>query len=129
MKLAALALLALSACATVPNTYDGQLTIPETSGTFVPVTISNNRSRDVDNPPTFFLVGSGRHSLGVVSGEEKRTVLIDEKWLPSDGCVNIVAHYVGRGDLAYSQFCWRKGDVIEVTLDEQFNPVAAWAHR
>lgn len=131
MKLVALALLALTACASVQHDprYDGELTIPETQGTYVPVRIANNRSRDVSSPPTFYFVGSGRHSLGIVSGNESRTVLIDESWIPSDGCIVISAHYVGRGDLEYDQFCWRKGDVIEVTLDDQFNKVAAWSHR
>jgi len=111
--------------------YDGGTLAPETtadSTTFIPVTIHNHRSRDVANPPSFFLT-PGRHALGVVSGSEDRTTMIDVSWLPSDGCVQIVAHYVGLGDLMYDQFCVRRGDVIDISLDEPFNSTSAWSHK
>jgi hypothetical protein len=122
MKYATVVLLALvTACASAPTSAD--LT------TLVPITIENNRTNDVIDP-RFRLVGSGSHDLGIVGGMGGRLRrMIDTRWFDANGCMTIVAHYVGGRDLTFDRFCWRHGERIDVALDDIFNPVAAWAHR
>jgi hypothetical protein len=99
------------------------------NATLIPITIQNDRSRDIADP-TFFIVANGRHSLGIVQSLSSRRIFVDSRWLvAADGCMRIVAHYVGGGDLTYNLVCWRPGEVIDVTLSTLFNPVAAWSHR
>lgn len=121
------------ACATprgVPG-YDGDL-IPQDaadSTTLVRVHIENHRTVDAI-APTIYLTGSGRHSLGRIEGMGgKIDRFIDKNWLGSDGCFQISAHYAGSGDLTFDKVCWRRGDRIEATLDNVFNPIAAWSRR
>lgn len=111
-----------------PNYYNGGDTEIQPVESYIRVTIQNNRSADPIDP-TFYLVGQGRHSLGVVKGLETKSVLVDTKWLPTDGCVRVVAHYVGEGDWTSEQFCWRRGEVIEVALQNIFSTSSAWSHR
>jgi hypothetical protein len=124
----------LTACATVRHdpAYDGEvlLSAPTAdSSLYVPIHIENHRTIDA-LPPTFYLTGSGRHSLGIVQGVDgKLDRLIDTSWFGADGCMTITAHYVGWGDLVFDRFCWRPGERIDVALDNIFNPVAAWSHR
>lgn len=112
--------------------YDGALEIPDSpsdSAMFVPVHIENHRTIDA-LPPTIYLNGSGRHSLGRIEGMGgKIDRLVDTSWFDPSGCMQISAHYAGSGDLIFDRFCWRKGERIEATLDNVFNPIAAWAHR
>jgi hypothetical protein len=95
----------------------------------VPVTITNDRSRDLVDPH-FYLIGNGRHSLGIVNSLSTKRVFVDSRWLVSpDGTFQIIAHYPGMGDLYYEKVSWRKGESVFVTLSTFFNPVAAWSHR
>jgi hypothetical protein len=114
------------------NPYYDHVEIPELSGdsvTYIPLTIVNSRVRDALDPH-FYLISNGKHPLGIVKGMgEKRTVLVDTRWIRSDGMVTIIAHYPGSGDFTYEQFQWFPGQVIDVSLDEIFNPISAWAHR
>jgi hypothetical protein len=122
------------ACATVRHDplYDGALDIPESntdSAYLIPVHVENHRTIDA-LAPHIILSGSGRHDLGIVSGVGGRLDrFIDSSWLGADGCFQITAHYVGTGDLVFDRVCWRRGERIEATLDNVFNPVASWAHR
>lgn len=128
----------LGACASTRRVplYDGDdvtnLVTDAPSGTvlvLVPVTIHNDRSRDLIDP-FFYLIGNGRHPLGRVESLSTRRVFVDSKWLvAADGCFRIVAHYVGQGDLTYDKVCWRSGEVVDVTLSTLFNSGAAWSHR
>lgn len=120
-------------CATprgVPD-YDGDL-IPQDaadSSVFVRVHIENHRTVDAI-APTIYLTGSGRHSLGRIEGMGGMIDrLVDTNWFDASGCMQISAHYTGSGDLTFDKFCWRQGEIVEATLDNVFNPVAAWAHR
>ena len=111
--------------------YDGE-TITETSADsayMIPIFIENNRTMDpVD--PQLYLMGSGRHSLGIVPNMGgKLSRLVDSSWLGPDGCIVIVAHYVGGRDLVFDKVCWHPGERIDVALDDIFNPVASWSHR
>lgn len=123
----------LSGCASprgVPD-YDGDL-IPQDaadSSVFVRVHIENHRTVDAI-APTIYLTGSGRHSLGRIEGMGGMIDrLVDTNWFDASGCMQISAHYTGSGDLTFDKFCWRKGETVEATLDNVFNPVAAWGHR
>lgn len=124
----------LLGCASVQRTsdYDGAIEAVAASSdnaTLVPITITNDRSRDMTDP-RFYVIGNGRHSLGIVASLSTKRVFVDSKWLTSaDGCFQVIAHYVGEGDLTYQKVCWRRGEVIDVTLSTLFNPVAAWSHR
>lgn len=122
-------------CATVHHDplYDGDpVVIPDTwsdSTTLVPITIVNSRVRDAIDPHFYFL-SNGRHPLGIVHGlGEKKTLFVDTKWIRSDGAITIVAHYPSGGDFVYETFYWKPGLRIDVSLDDIFNPIAAWAHR
>lgn len=115
------------ACATVTHdpSYDG-VSDPVES---VLLVIENHRTTDAI-APHFILFGTGRYDLGPVGGMGgKLTRLIDVRWLGPSGCSRIVAHYAGIGDLAFDEFCWRRGEHITVTLDDIFVPAAAWSHR
>lgn len=128
---ASLAALFILGCASGVRTgYDGDYPPePEQVTTLIPITIENHRTLDAI-PPHFLLIGAGRHDLGPVEGMGgKLSRLIDTSWLGPSGCVRIVAHYVGTGDFVFDEFCWRAGERISVTLDDIFNPVAAWSHR
>lgn len=129
----AIALIALTACATVAHDplYDGapEMAAPTASATFIRIHVENHRTKDAISP-TIYLLGSGRHSLGTVLGMGgKIDRFIDTAWLDPSGCMTISAHYAGSGDLVFDPFCWRPGQWVDVTLDDTFNPVAAWAHR
>ena len=135
MKRLTIFLALLTACATVPRGtpgYDGETEIVETTASdsvmFVPVRIENNRSRDII-APRFYLDGFGRHSLGIVEQMHTVTKLVDVKWLRSDGCMRIVAHYVGVGDWTSNEFCWRRGETITVSLQPILSTSNAWSHR
>lgn len=125
----------LTGCATtrtIPRDpfYDGgELVLSGDSTTFIRIKIENHRTKD-DADPRIYVVGSGSHSLGVIGGiNGKIDRLIDTRWLGPDGCLRIVAHYVGLGDLVFSNVCWRPGEFIEAALDDLFNPNTAWSHR
>jgi hypothetical protein len=125
--------LVVAACASVRDPmYDGDVVIPTTSSdsaTFIRITIENNRTIDAI-PPAFYLTGTGRHALGIVQGMGGKLVkMIDTSWFGVDGCLTITAHYVGSGDLVFDRICWSPGYVIDVSLDNLFNPISAWAHR
>jgi hypothetical protein len=114
------------------NPYDGDLrpvAEPDTSST-VTLNIENRRSRDAMDPH-IYLLGTGRHDVGVVRGMGGSLHRkIDKSWFGPDGCMTIVAHYVGGRDLVFERFCRSLGDrKIDVALDDLFNPVAAWSHR
>ena len=134
MKYAAVVLLAFAtACASIKHdpSYDGEQAISPSavSVTLVPIIIENNRTNDAIDPH-FRLVGSGLHDLGIVQGMGGRLHrMSDTRWFDADGCMTIIAHFVGVGDLTFNRFCWRRGERIDVALDDIFNPVAAWAHR
>lgn len=120
-------------CATARGVseYDGVLQLPRSdadSVTLVLVTIQNNRGRDLTSP-RFYLDGMGRHDLGIVGSYSTVTKLVDTSWFGPDGCMKIVAHYVGAGDWTSSQFCWRRGEVIDVWLQQIFTTSSAWSHR
>lgn len=103
--------------------------VPEIESGYTRITIQNNRVSDAIDP-TFYLTGTGRHSLGIVRGMGgKVTKLIDTRWFGPGGCMTISAHYAGYGDLTFERFCWFPGQVIDVSLEELFNPISAWAHR
>lgn len=119
-------------CATprgVPD-YDGDLipqsaTVPDS----VRVTILNERTIDAQ-PPRIYLDGMGRHDLGIISSIDGRiSRLVSTSWFGPSGCFTIVAHFVGRGDLRFSEVCWRPGEVVSATLLNHFDPRTAWSHR
>lgn len=125
--------LLFTACATprgVPG-YDGEL-IPEVAAgdsvTLVPFLLENHRTIDA-NPPHILFISFGRHDLGTVQGygTALRT-MIDTRWIAADGCVQIIAHYVGTSDLVFDRFCWRKGERIGASLDNIFVAHSAWSH-
>ena len=113
-----LLVLSLAACASAP--------VDRT--TFVPLTIRNNRNVDPIDPQ-FYLVGMGTHSLGIVPSLSDKTLLLDTRWFPPDGCVRIVAHYTGEGSWTSNQFCWRRGERIEAHLENLISTSDAWSHR
>lgn len=126
------AALVMMSCATIPHDplYDGEeriVDLPD-STTLIRLTIVNNRVQDM-TPPHFYLLGTGRHSLGVVSGMgTKKVLFVNTKWLGPDGCVTIIAHYVGLGDWVSAKACWHEGYVFDVSLQEIFATSTAWAH-
>lgn len=122
----------LVACASVQRNspYDG-VEIPETpadSATFVRLSIKNNRSTDA-TPPTFYLLGTGRHPIGVVNGLTEKSFWVDTHWFSPDGFMRVAAHYPGRGDWTSEEFHWRKGFMIDVRLESIMASSSAWAHR
>lgn len=105
-----------------------RIDLPEIESGYTRITIQNNRMSDAIDP-TFYLTGTGRHSLGIVRGMGGHlSRLIDTRWFGPGNCMTISAHYAGYGDLTFERFCWFQGQVIEVSLEELFNPIAAWAH-
>jgi hypothetical protein len=131
----AVATYAMAGCASTRSVRDydgGSIEIQQApdSVQLVLVTIQNDRSRDMTDP-TFYIIGSaGRHSLGIVRSLSTRRILVDSQWLRgADGCVRIVAHYAGLGELTYDKVCWRPGEKVDVTLSTLFNSGAAWSHR
>jgi len=125
--------LALVGCATVQHDplYDGAPIVEREAVdtvTQVRITIENHRTHDAIDP-TLYLVGNGRHYLGQVRGiDGKLDRQIDASWFGPDRCMTIIAHYAGAGDLTFERFCWRPGERIDVSLDNLFNPIAAWSH-
>lgn len=134
MKKWLLLLPVLVACATTVRhdpLYDGGL-IPEVAtgenATFVRLTIKNNRSADgID--PTFYLLGLGRHSLGVVPGLGEKSVLVETRWFPTDGRMRVVAHYAGVGEWVSEEIGWQQGYIIDVRLESILSTSSAWAHK
>lgn len=111
--------------------YDGEMEIPPTyedSVTLIPVTISNNRNRDI-TAPRFHLLGLGRHDLGYVQPMHTVRKLVDRNWFGTDGCVKIVAHWVGAGDWTSQEFCLHRGETVSVNLEAILSTSNAWAHR
>lgn len=127
------AFLVMASCATIPHDplYDGGepiIEIPD-STTLVRLTILNNRVQDALDPH-FYLLGTGRHSLGIVPGMGgKREHFVDTRWFAPDGCMVVIAHYVGLGDWTSQRFCWRSGEVIDVSLQAIMSTSTAWSHR
>lgn len=122
----------MMSCASIPHDplYDGEeriVDLPD-STILIRLTIQNNRTRDALDPH-FYLLGTGRHSLGIVAGMgTKKVLFVDTKWLAPDGCVTIIAHYVGLGDWTSAKACWHNGYVFDVSLQEIFSTSTAWAH-
>lgn len=134
MKVAVALLALVTACATTVRhdpLYDGGL-IPEVAtgenATFVRLTIKNNRSQD-GIAPTFYLIGLGRHALGVVQGLSEKSVLVDTRWFPTDGRMRVVAHYTGLGEWVSEEIGWQQGYVIDVRLESIMSTSSAWAHK
>ncbi|MDQ6769476.1 MAG: hypothetical protein M3Z54_05775 [Gemmatimonadota bacterium] len=131
--LAVAAIALVTGCVQHDPLYDGEPATPlVTSGditTLIPLTIQNNRVDDAIDP-TFYLAGTGRHSLGVVKGMGgKRIQFVDTKWFGSDNCFTVVAHYSGGGDYTFDRTCWRPGYVVEISLESIYSTSSAWAHR
>lgn len=128
-----LAIILGTGCASVPKveSYDGYEIVPTASAdtlTVVPIVVRNNRSQDAIDP-TFYLIGYGRHALGTVRGLTTRKLLIDRRWIPSDGIMTVVAHYPGGPEWVSEKITWRPGYKIEVSLQSLINTSSAWAHR
>jgi hypothetical protein len=131
MKWRLLALFGVLGCASVSHDplYDGTTVIYQaTDSKEIQVTINNNRSRDLTDP-RFYLIGMGRHDLGIVGSLSSKTQKMDRAWLGPDGCMSVVAHYVGTGDWVSDKVCWSPGEVIEVSLNPIFSTSTAWSHR
>lgn len=126
--------IAVAGCASVQHDplYDGEI-IPQVPSadtvTFIPFVLENHRTIDL-NPPHILFISFGRRDLGIVQGygTALRT-MIDTRWIAADGCIQIVAHYVGTGDLVFDRFCWRKGERITASLDNIFVAGSAWSRR
>lgn len=112
-------LFALLACASVPH-YDDS---PQFK-----VTIQNSRISDA-LAPRFYLVGSGRLSLGIIPDLTDKTVWVDARWLAPDGCMAVIAHFVGGGDWESERFCWVPGERVDVKMLDLLSASSAWSHR
>lgn len=116
-------------CASSPRVPLNEIEALPDGTVLVALTITNARTRDAIDPH-IYLVGRGRHFLGVVGGMGgTKSRLVDTRWFDPEGCMRIVARFVGKGELRFDRFCWRRGEVIEVTLYDPFNPISAWSHR
>lgn len=109
----------LMACASAPST---RLSYP------VPVVIQNFRSREAA-APHFYLVGLGRHPLGVVEGNKSGNSSIDARWIPTDGSLVVLVHYTGGPDIVSAPFIWHLGEYIDIKLNQGGEPLVAWSHR
>lgn len=92
------------------------------SVTLIPIKIVNDRWEDA----RFYLVARGaRHTIDLIPAKATRYRYVDQRDIPADGCISIGAHIVALGDWVSYEFCIRRGETIDVALEE--NAAASWA--
>ena len=123
--IAVMAFLVMVSC--TPNYYDGGNTEIVPKQSLIRLTVKNNRTSDPTDP-RFYVQSFGKHPLGIIKSLETKEFLIERDWLGPDGCLKIIVHYTGYGDITSEGFCWSNGYRIDVQLNDAGQYLNAWAH-